>query len=116
MHSTNFLPDGARLWLPGYLAWFVGGMMLAVLVHVERARCYGFVAVPMAVVCFFVVSTPIAGEPTTSPRALTEALVKTGFYAVIAVLIVAPPALGRRGAGTQDFSVRGPWCGSGDLL
>lgn len=106
VHSTNFLPDGARLWLPGYLAWFVGGMMLAVLVHVGRARCYGFVAVPLALVCFFVVSTPIAGEPTTSPRALTEALVKTGFYAVIAVLVVAPPALGDGGWYTRLLGTR----------
>ena len=31
VHTTDFLPDGARLWLPTYLAWFIGGMMLAVL-------------------------------------------------------------------------------------
>ncbi len=31
VHTTDFLPDGARLWLPTYLAWFVGGMLLAVL-------------------------------------------------------------------------------------
>ncbi|HTY27950.1 MAG TPA: acyltransferase, partial [Mycobacterium sp.] len=31
VHTTGFLPDGARLWLPGYLAWFIGGMLLTVL-------------------------------------------------------------------------------------
>ena len=31
VHTTHFLPDGARLWLPGYLAWFIGGMVLTVL-------------------------------------------------------------------------------------
>src|SRR6201999_594202 len=31
VHTTDFLPDGARLWLPTYLLWFIGGMMLAVL-------------------------------------------------------------------------------------
>lgn len=106
VHATHFLPDGARLWLPAYLAWFIGGMALAVLAHVERARCYGFVALPLALVCFFVVSTPIAGEPTTSPRALAEALVKVGFYAVIAVLLVAPPALGDRGWYTRILGTR----------
>lgn len=106
IHTTDFLPDGARVWLPGYLAWFVGGMVLAVLVHVERVRCYGFVAVPLALVCFFVASTPVAGEPTTSPRALTEALVKVGFYAVIAVLVVAPPALGDKGWYTRLLGTR----------
>ena len=42
VHTTDVLPDGARLWLPGYLAWFVGGMMLTVLaamgVRVLRVR------------------------------------------------------------------------------
>ena len=42
-------------------------------------------------------STPIAGEPTTSPTGLAQALVKTGFYAAIATLLVAPLALGNRG-------------------
>src|SRR5690242_6717683 len=31
VHTTDFLPDGARLWLPTYLLWFLGGMVLAVL-------------------------------------------------------------------------------------
>lgn len=96
VHTTHFLPDGARLWLPGYLAWFVGGMLLAVL-SAMGIRMYGFVAVPLAVICYLIASTPIAGEPTTSPTGLGQALVKTGFYAVIATLVVAPLALGNRG-------------------
>ncbi|BBZ77150.1 acyltransferase [Mycolicibacterium anyangense] len=96
VHSTHFLPDGARLWLPGYLAWFVGGMLLAVLAAMG-IRMYGFVAVPLAVICYLIASTPIAGEPTTSPTGVGEALVKTAFYAVIATLVVAPLALGNRG-------------------
>ncbi|ULP48813.1 acyltransferase family protein [Mycolicibacter virginiensis] len=96
VHTTGFLPDGARLWLPGYLAWFVAGMMLTVL-QAMGVRCYGFVAIPLALVCYLIASTPIAGEPTTSPAKLSEALVKAGFYAVIAALMVAPLALGNRG-------------------
>ncbi len=96
VHTGDFLPDGARLWLPGYLAWFVAGMMLTVL-QVMGVRCYGFVAIPLALICYLIASTPIAGEPTTSPAKLSEALVKAGFYAVIAALMVAPLALGNRG-------------------
>ena len=96
VHTTDFLPDGARLWLPGYLAWFIGGMMLTVL-GAMGVRAYGFVTVPLALVCFLIASTPIAGEPTTSPAGLAQALVKMMFYAVIAALVVAPLALGDRG-------------------
>ncbi|GAY17287.1 acyltransferase [Mycobacterium sp. shizuoka-1] len=96
VHTTDFLPEGARLWLPGYLAWFIGGMLLTVL-GAMGVRVYGFIALTLAIVSFLIVSTPIAGEPTTSPRGVTEALVKTCFYAAIATLVVAPLALGNRG-------------------
>jgi len=96
VHTTDFLPDGARLWLPGYLAWFVGGMLLTVL-QAMGVRMYGFVALPLAVISYVIASTPIAGEPTTSPAGLGQALVKTGFYAAIATLLIAPLALGNRG-------------------
>jgi peptidoglycan/LPS O-acetylase OafA/YrhL len=95
-HTTDFLPDGARLWLPTYLSWFIGGMMLAVLQSMG-VRAYALASVPLAVACFFIVSTPIGGDPTTSPAELREALVKVAFYAVIAALMVAPLALGDRG-------------------
>lgn len=96
VHACDFLPSGARLWLPGYLAWFIGGMLLTVL-QAMGVRVFGFIALPLAIVSFVIVSTPIAGEPTTSPTGLTEALVKTGFYAAIATLMVAPLALGNSG-------------------
>lgn len=100
VHSVDWLPDGARLWLPGYLAWFVGGMALATL-QPMGVRAYAWVCVPLAVACYFIASTPIAGEPTTSPAELREALAKTAFYAVIATLVVAPLALGPRRGGTE---------------
>jgi peptidoglycan/LPS O-acetylase OafA/YrhL len=96
VHSVDWLPDGARLWLPTYLAWFIGGMLLAVL-QAMKVRVYALAAIPLAVVCYLIASTPIAGEPTTSPAELREALVKTAFYAVIATLTVAPLALRDRG-------------------
>ncbi len=96
VHVDRDIPDGARLWLPTYLAWFLGGMMLTVLQQMG-VRCYAFVAIPLAVICYFIVSTPIAGAPTTSPASLPEAVWKTVFYAVIATLAVAPLALGDQG-------------------
>lgn len=95
-HVTHWLPDGARLWLPTYLAWFIGGMMLAVL-RETGVVAYAVVCIPLAVVCFLIASTPIAGAPTTSPFELREGLAKAVFYAVIATLTVAPLALGNRG-------------------
>jgi len=96
VHTTDWFPDGARLWLPTYLAWFITGMMLAVL-SLMGERTYAAVCLPLAMVCFFIVSTPIGGAPTTSPAKLWEALVKSAFYAVIAALAVAPLALGNHG-------------------
>jgi peptidoglycan/LPS O-acetylase OafA/YrhL len=92
VHTVHWFPDGTRLWLPTYLAWFLGGMMLAVW-QAMGVGCYAFAAIPLAVICYFIVSTPIAGAPTTSPASLPEALWKTVFYAVIATLAVAPLAL-----------------------
>jgi peptidoglycan/LPS O-acetylase OafA/YrhL len=96
VHTDHAFPDGARLWLPTYLAWFLAGMALAVLQRMG-VRGYAFVAIPLATISYFIVSTPIAGAPTTSPATLSEALFKTVFYAVIAALAVAPLALGDRG-------------------
>ena len=105
VHSVDFLPDGARLWLPGYLAWFIGGMVLTVLAAMG-ARCYWFIVVPLAVVCFLIASTPIAGEPTTSPTGLAQAVMKTVFYAVIATLLLAPLALGDSGWYSRALACR----------
>ena len=96
VHTTDWLPDGARLWLPTYLVWFTGGMILAVLAVMGR-QWYAAVCLPLALVCYLIVSTPLGGEPTTSPRELWEALAKVLLCAVIAVLMVAPLGLGNRG-------------------
>ncbi len=96
VYTTDIMPDGARLWLPAYFSWFLGGMMLAVL-QAMGVRWYALVCVPLALICFLIASTPIAGEPTTSPTKLWEALAKSVFYAVIATALVAPLALHNRG-------------------
>ncbi|MGA8328793.1 MAG: acyltransferase [Mycobacterium sp.] len=96
VHLTTSIPNGARLWLPTYLIWFLAGMSLTVLQQMG-VRCYAFVALPLAAVCYVIASTPIAGDPTTSPLGLSQALYKAVFYAAIAGLAVAPLALGDQG-------------------
>ncbi|MGV9800129.1 acyltransferase family protein, partial [Mycobacterium sp. NPDC003449] len=96
LHGTGWLPVGAGTWLPHYLVWFVGGMTLAVLAAME-VRCYALAALPLALVCYLVVSTPIAGTTTAVRLSLSEDLFKVLFYAVIATLVVAPLALGDTG-------------------
>jgi peptidoglycan/LPS O-acetylase OafA/YrhL len=105
VHFTTSVPNGVRLWLPTYLAWFIAGMALAVLQSMG-VRCYAFAAIPLAVISYFIASTPVAGAPTTSPRGLGEALVKAGFYAAIAALAVAPLALGDHGWYARALATR----------
>jgi peptidoglycan/LPS O-acetylase OafA/YrhL len=102
--TTGWLPNSAGMWLPNHLVYFVGGMTLAVL-QVMGVRCHWAVAVPVAVVSFLIVSTPIAGD-ITSPMQPWQPLIKTVFYASIATLAVAPLALGGDGAYARLLSSR----------
>lgn len=95
LHVTEWLPNSAGMWLPAHLLHFVGGMALAVL-RVMGVRCYAFAAIPLAVICFLIVSTPIAGE-VVGPVEWWQPVAKTVLYAVVATLVVAPIALGGRG-------------------
>jgi peptidoglycan/LPS O-acetylase OafA/YrhL len=113
VHVTTSPVNGARLWLPAYLIWFLAGMALAVL-QAMGVRCYAFAAIPLAVISYLIASTPIAGAPTTSPLGLVEALVKSGFYAAIAALAVAPLALGDHGWYVKLLATR-PMVWLGDI-
>ncbi|AFM18461.1 putative acyltransferase [Mycolicibacterium chubuense NBB4] len=95
---TDVLPNSAGMWLPGHLAWFVGGMALAVLQTIG-ARCPAIVAVPVAGILYLAVSTSIGGA-IVGPDPWWVPTVKAVLYAVIATLAVAPPAL----AGRDSYS------------
>jgi peptidoglycan/LPS O-acetylase OafA/YrhL len=104
-HATGWLPSAAGMWLPAYLACFVGGMVLAVL-RAVGVRFYAFAVIPLALLCYLIVSTPIGGDAGISPVNLFQPLTKTVFYAVIATLVVAPLALGDHGAYARLLSSR----------
>lgn len=84
--AAELLPNSAGMWLPAHIAWFAGGMALAVL-ETTGARCHAATAIVLATVLFLVVSTPIASAPVT----------KSLMYAAISTLAVAPVALGHAG-------------------
>ncbi len=91
---TDVLPNSAGMWLPAHLAWFAGGMALAVLEAIG-ARCAAIVAIPVAFVLFLLVSTPLGGT-LSGPDPASAPIVKSMMYAVIATLVVAPVALGHQ--------------------
>jgi peptidoglycan/LPS O-acetylase OafA/YrhL len=105
LHTTDWLPNSAGMWLPAHLACFAGGMALAVL-RATGVRCFAAAVIPLAIASYLVVSTPLAGDATTSPVMLFQPVTKTVFYAVIATLVVAPLALGDRGRYARLLSSR----------
>jgi peptidoglycan/LPS O-acetylase OafA/YrhL len=91
--TTQVLPNSAGMWLPAHIAWFAGGMALAVL-EATGARCHAATAISVAVALYLTVSV------TTAP--VTKSLI----YTAIATLAVAPAALGCKERYTQLLSWR----------
>jgi peptidoglycan/LPS O-acetylase OafA/YrhL len=104
-------PSGAMVsvWLPGYLTWFVVGLVLAAAaVHLDAARDAGAAEAHVVAealrrmgrspgICwtaglalFAVAATPIAGPALLIAPGFGEALVKNVLYAMVAGLLILP--------------------------
>jgi len=85
--------------LVSFAAWgLIGGLapIFTQLYSLTASQTALLVAIPVAMICFFIVATPIAGALTVTPT-WWQPVVKHLLYAVVAILLVAPPALGDGG-------------------
>jgi len=96
LQACHWLPNSAGMWLPAHLACFAGGMALAVLQAIG-ARCYAFVVIPLALLSYLIVATPIAGDVGMAPVKVWQPLAKAVLYMIVATLMLAPLVLGDRG-------------------
>lgn len=87
----------AQLWLPSFLGWFAGGMLLAVIAPRIQGRGGGWLTVGSlagAAALFTVACTGLAGEPTIMPFDVTHAVTKSLLYLAIATLLMLPLVAG----------------------
>lgn len=92
-HTGSAFDVTSRLWLPGFLAWFVGGMVLAVVAETGH-RISPALATVGALIAFVLACTPAAGEATIVPEDPGAAFAKSVLYLAVAMLLVAPLTIG----------------------
>ncbi|UOY02197.1 acyltransferase family protein [Blastococcus sp. PRF04-17] len=98
-----------HLWLPTHLAWFAGGMALAVLSLGDPDRTTARVARDvassfwtcwaLAAAAFWLACSPVAGPLGLEDPTPAQAVAKSMLYLAVGVLLVAPLVLGRRPLG-----------------
>lgn len=93
-HNTD-ISFTARLWLPGFIAWFAGGMLLA-LASVTVKRCYPYGMGLLALYFLLLACTPLAGEATIVPIDATQAITKSMLFLLFATTLMAPFVIGDR--------------------
>ncbi|MDH6679825.1 peptidoglycan/LPS O-acetylase OafA/YrhL [Rhodococcus sp. LBL1] len=93
-HNTG-ISFTARLWLPGFIAWFAGGMLLA-LASVTLKRCNPYGAGLLALYFLLLALTPLAGEATIVPADAAQAVTKSMLFLLFATTLIAPLVIGNR--------------------
>ncbi len=114
--SADARPE-TGLWLPGYLGWFVAGMLLAarreaLLAGLRRPDWLdALAALPAycltgAGLTFLLACTALAGPQDLSPTTPFEAATKNVLYLVVGVLVVLPAVADPGGPGTVRRALR----------
>ncbi|ORL85599.1 acyltransferase [Prescottella equi] len=112
-HGTE-ITFTARLWLPGFLAWFAGGMLLA-LASVTIRRCNPYGTGLLALYFLLLACTPLAGEATIVPSNATEAISKSMLYLLFATALMAPLVIGDRPGPLGRLCSSGPMVLLGEI-
>ncbi|WP_268960914.1 acyltransferase family protein [Rhodococcus spongiicola] len=112
-HNTD-IDFTARLWLPGFIAWFAGGMLLA-LASVTLKRCNPYGMGLLAIYFLLLVCTPLAGEATIVPMDATEAVTKSMLYLLFATALIAPLVIGDRPGPLGRLSSSAPMVWLGEI-
>lgn len=87
----------AQLWLPSFIGWFAGGMLLAVVAPRIQGRGGVWLTVAAlagAAAAFAAACTGLAGEPTIMPFDVTHAVTKSLLYLAVATLVMLPLVAG----------------------
>lgn len=95
-HTVDGFDVTARLWAPAFLAWFAGGMLLAILAQLVR-NWHPLLSILVAILAFQLSCTSLAGEPTITPNSLSATIIKSALYLIVAFCLIAPLAIGPRG-------------------
>lgn len=95
-HESADIDVTARLWAPAFLAWFAGGMLLAILAQLVRSW-HPSLSILVAILAFQISCTSLAGEPTITPNSMSATIIKSVLYLVIGFCLIAPLAIGPAG-------------------
>ena len=108
--ATGSVWVSAGYWLPGFIGWFAGGMIIAVIrVHLDSGRSpsgsrwwlaeeigrHPLTCWAISATAFFIALTPIAGPRSLVATTAGQAVAKQTLYLLMAVALVWPAVFGQ---------------------